>query len=362
MERILLYYPTINFPNNNWLRSSLLYSDKVASIFPFASINDKRVKDETKALYDEQLYKPIFVHRELNSSVLELEKFESNFIKVTQSQEFKKIKNQYKQPNTRIGFTDNEMSINTFDMYFSKISFNVANYLRENGDIMFKGNVYTNPGAVEVRIERTSAIVYMSMLADYLACLNKDLVIPSTDETEFERLAYQLTDEKVLTHRIQLDNCLSTPSPAVSIKDIIKFKRDRKHELLNFREMLDKFEGEINSVDDDQERKRKMIQFQEKVQKEIIEIKKLMGDSKLDFILSGFSSLLDFKQKEIIGTISGLGVLGVGVVSSLPLIGLGAGTLLLTGTLVSSYRKINRQVESNSSSYIYYAQKAGILT
>lgn len=362
MERILLYYPTINFPNSNWLRSSLLYSDKVASIFPFDSINDKRVKDETKALYDEQLYKPIFVHRELNSSVLELEKFESNFIKVTQSQEFKKNKEQFKKPNTRIGFTDNELSVNAFDIYFNKFSFNIANYLRENGDIMFKGNVYTNPGAVEVRIERTSAIVYMSMLADYLASLNKDLIIPSTDEMEFERIAYQLTDEKVLTQRIQLDNCLPTPSPAVSLKEIIKFKKDRKHELLNFREMLDKFESEINLVNDDHERKRKMIQFQEKIQKEIIEIKRLLGDSKLDFILSGFSSLLDFKQKEVIGTMSSMGILGAGIVSSLPLIGLGAGTLLLTGTLVSSYKKITRQVESNSSSYIYYAQKAGILT
>jgi len=359
MERILLYYPSINIPDGNWLRSSLLYSDKVASIFPFNSIDDKRVNVDTRTLYDTGLYKPIFVLEELNPfrDNPELEKFEQNFIKVAQSTEFKRIREQSKKNEQRLGLTDNEMSQNTFDMYLSKISFKVADYLRQNEDILFRKN---ETRIADVRIEKTSAIVYMSMLADFLARKNKDLVIPSTDKIEFEKLAYQLTDEKVLTRRIQLDDCLPTPSPNVDIKDIIKFKRNRKFELLKFRELIDNLEDELNSENDDRERKRIMIKFQERIQKEIIEIKKLMGDSKLDFILSGFSSLLDFKQKEVIGTISGIGALSAGAIANLPLIGLGAGALLLTGTLVSSYKKINRKVESNSSSYIYYAQKAGM--
>jgi hypothetical protein len=359
MERILLYYPSINIPDGNWLRSSLLYTDKVASIFPFNSFDDKRVNTDTRTLYDIGLYKPIFVLEELNPfrDNPELEKFEQNFIKVAQSTEFKRIREQSKKNVPRLGLTDNEMSQNTFDMYLSKISFKVADYLRQNGDILFRKN---ETKIADVRIEKTAAIVYMSMLSDFLARKSKDLIIPSTDKIEFERIAYQLTDEKTLTRRIQLDDCLPTPSPRVNIKDIIKFKRNRKLELLKFRELIDSIEGELNSVDDDLERKRIMIKFQEKIQKEILEIKKLMGDSKLDFILSGFSSLLDFKQKEGIGTISGIGAFSAGAIANLPLIGLGAGALLLTGTLVSSYKKINRKVESNSASYIYYAQKAGM--
>ncbi|MEJ7678934.1 MAG: hypothetical protein WKG06_13980 [Segetibacter sp.] len=104
-----------------------------------------------------------------------------------------------------------------------------------------------------------------------------------------------------------------------------------------------------------------MIQFQNKIEKEIIKIKTLLGDSKLDFILNGFSSLLDFKQKDIVGTVSVLGVAGAGIIANLPFIALGAGALVLTGTLVSSFKKINRGVQAYSSSYIYYAQKDGIL-
>jgi hypothetical protein len=241
-------------------------------------------------------------------------------------------------------------------MYAEKLSHKIADFLAEK-NLLKRGDM----GVFSV--EKNSANIYMSMLADYLACINnKNLVIPSTDEQEFEKLTYQLADEKVLTYRIQLDNCLPAPSPNATLKDIIKFKNKRKQELLQFREVLDNTEAEINAADNDQDRKMKMIKFKEKIQKEILEIKKLLGDSKLDFVLNGLSSLLDFKQKEVVGTISGLGVVGAGVITSLPLIGLGAGAVLLTGTLISSFRKINRQVQANSSSYIYYAQKAGILT
>ena len=349
MERILLYYPAINIPDGNWLRNSLLYTDKVASIVPFVDMNDERIDNDTKLLYDNGLYQPISVFNNLNPGHAEFNKFQENFISTIESAEFnayQKITNDYPWGQDR-GMTD-------YSMYAEKLSYEITEFLSER-NLLKRGNMGV------MTVEKNSAIIYMSMLADYLASINKDLVIPSTDEQEFEKLTFQLADKKVLTHRLQLDSCLPTPSPDTNIKDIIKFKKTRKQELIQFREMLDQVETELNKVADEKEKKLKLVQFQEKLQKELIEIKKLLGDSKLEFILNGFSSLLDFKQREVVGTVTGLGVAGAGVVASLPLIGLGAGALLLTGTLVSSYKKINRQVQANSASYIYYAQKAGLL-
>jgi hypothetical protein len=351
MERILLYYPSINIPDGNWLRNALLYTDKVASIVPFVDMTDKRIDDEIKQLYNEGQYRPISVFDELNSSHIEFSTFQKNFFDTIDSRDFKSYKKEiqdYKWGQV-IGITE-------YTMYAEKLSEDVVRFLKER-DLLKRGNqgVFT--------VEKNSAIIYMSMLADYLACINrKDLVIPSTDEQEFEKLAYQLADEKALTHRFQLDNCLPTPSPNSSIKDIIKFKKKRKLELLQFREVLDNVESGIFSAENDLERKREMIQFQERIQREVMEIKKMLGDSKLEYVLNGFSSLFDFKQREIIGTISGLGLAGTGLIASLPFVGLGAGAFILTGTLVSSYKKINRLVQSKCSSYIYYAQKAQILT
>jgi hypothetical protein len=350
MDRILLYYPSINIPDEKWLRNSLLYTDKVSSIVPFADINDERLNDDMKLLFQEEQYEPIYVFNELNPSHKEFPKFQKNFIDTIESKEFKSYKKEIKIYD----YGQNKW-ITDYTMYAEKLTHEVADFLAER-NLLKRGDM----GVFSV--EKNTANIYMSMLADYLACINKHLVIPSTDEQEFEKLTYQIADEKVLTHRIQLDNCLPTPSPNATIKDIVKFKNKRKQELLQFRELLDNTEVEIQAAENDQERKLKMVKFKEKVQKEIIDIKKLLGDSKLDFVLNGVSSLLDFKQKELVGTLSGLGVVGAGVITSLPLVGLGAGAILLTGTLVSSFRKINRQVQANSSSYIYYAQKAGILT
>lgn len=351
MERILLYYPSINIPDGNWLRNSLLYTDQVSSIVPFADTKDERLSDEMRILLDEGQYHPTSVFKELDPSNKEFTKFQKNFINTIESKEFKSYKKEIK----KYGYRQNQ-GITNYTMYAEKLSQKMANFLSDK-NLLKRGNM----GVFSV--EKNTAIIYMSMLADYLACINsRYLVIPSTDKQEFEKLAFQLADEKVLTHRIQLNDCLPTPSTSATLRDIVKFKSKRKQELLQFREVLDNVEAEINAAENDQERKMKMIRFKERVQKEIIEIKKLLGDSKLDFVLNGLSSLLDFKQKEVVGTISGLSVAGAGVIASIPFVGLGAGALLLSGTLISSFRKIKRQVQANSSSYIYYAQKAGILT
>jgi hypothetical protein len=346
MKRILLYYPATNIPDGAWVRNSLLYTDKVSSIFPY-DLRSDHVTDLTKLLYEEELYHPIYISNVLNSYYPQYENFENTFIETIESGAFKKIKT-----DSLLYYSENTSD---YEMFKNKFTGKIVQYLSD------KQLLEDRPWG-EVAVEKNAAAIYLGMLADYLARINNEnLIIPSTDEQEFEKLTYQIADNKVLTHRIQLDKCLPTLSPNVTIKDIVKFKNKRKQELQQFREVLDNIELEIKASGDDQERKLKMVKFAEKVQKEILEIKKLLGDSKLDFVLNGLSSLLDFKQKEVVGTISGLSIVGAGVITSLPLIGLGAGTVLLAGTLISSFRKINRLVAANSSSYIYYAQKVGIL-
>lgn len=349
MERILLYYPSTNIPNGSWLRNSLLYTDKVSSILPYG-IDSDRVADEMKFLYDEGQYTPMLVFQELNPFHEEFGKFEKNFLAVIDSRDFRKI-----TKHDRTEFVNDQRILGDYEMFVNKFTPDIAEYLRKKHLMTKTENDY------EVAVEKNTAAIYMSMLANYLSCINSNLMIPSTDEQEFERLAYQLADKKVLTYRMQLHNCLPAPSPDSDLKEVIKFKLKRRAELLQFREVLDKAEDELNSAVGRTEQKEKMIQFQERIQREIIEVRKLLGDSKLEYVLGGFSSLLDLKEKEVFGTFLGLGIGGAGLVASLPILGAGAGLFLLAGTLVSSFKKINRQVEAKSSSYIYYAQKEGIL-
>lgn len=350
MERILLYYPYTNIPDGNWLRNSLLYTDKVASILPY-DMGNKRIPEETKILFDEGLYKPLYVSKELDTSHPDFEKFEMNFLETIQSEDFRK-----RNLNGQIYNTDENKNLENYVMYITKLTKRVEQHLRNNH--LLRDTKNTN----EVALEKNTALVYMSLLADYIARKSiKDRIIPSSDQREYESLAFQLADKKKLTYRIQLDSCLPTLLPNAEIKSIAKFKNKRKQELLEFRKMLDKIEEDMSLAVDDQERILRLVQFKETVEKQLIEIKKLLGDSKFQFVLNGFSSLLDFKQPAVLqqtGVIGGL--VGVGVLVNLPLIALAAGSLILTGTLVSSFKKIERNVQAISSSYLYYAQQEGI--
>jgi hypothetical protein len=349
MERILLYYPAINIPTGQWLLNSILYTDKVSSILPF-EFDDKRIIDDMKYLYDNGEYQPTIVYKVLEGNWGKLSEkitqFENTFINTIESDKFRQIQNLSKK-NVNIDHRD-------YELYLIKLTRNVLDYLHRN-------NFVSSIGDHEIKIDRNVAIVYMSMLAEFLAETNENIVTLSTDAPEYENIAFQLGDSEIKTNRILLKNCLPTPAPNISIKEIIKFKKQRRQELLRFRLEISKIEKEIVSANNDNEKKLKMIEFQEKYKIEITDLVKLYGDSKLDIVWNTFSSLLDFKEKDLSGLakIVGTGLISSSILTGIP--GIIAGGLILTWTGVSSYRKIKRNIDSNSFSYLYYAQKEGIL-
>lgn len=350
MERVLLYYPAINIPSGGWLCNSLLYTDKVSSIFPFENMQDRRVTDDMRLLYDEGQYEPISVFNRINPGTPQLDLFESNYIETINSESFQKIRKQ-------IDTTDKieSWAINDYQLYLGKLTHSVEDFLRDRGLI----NYYDDEG---VSIDKTSAIIYMSMLSDFLARTSKKVIIPSTDDEQYELLAYKMSDKKQHTLQIKLQDCLPTPSSSAKLKDIVAFKIKRRDELLKFRHVLDECEKEIALCKSTDERRLKVVQFKEKIETEVKNIKKVMGDSKLNYMINGLSSLLDFKNKDLFGgALSSIGVAKIGEIISSPMTGLGAGALVLTGTLVASYRKLNRTIETNSYSYVYHAEKAGIV-
>ena len=217
MERILLYYPAINIPNGVWLRNSILYTDKVSSIFPFENINDNGVEDETKYLYDEGQYQPIFIKKALteaeDSKDKNLHEFEYKFIKTIKSEKFKQMQNKFNQNNRKWDW-------NSYILYSGKITQDIS-------EVLSRMNLLSDFRSEESRMEKTTAILYLSMIANYLANNNNNnLVIPSTDQKEYEKIAFQLYPENTISSfKLILENCLPTPTPHTSLKKIINFKK-----------------------------------------------------------------------------------------------------------------------------------------
>jgi len=352
LERILLYYPAINIPNGKWVRDSILYTDKVASIFPFQDIKNPNVNDDIRELFDEGQYEPFYVLKELESqkgSSL-LTDFENNFLSIIKSKEFKKVRRNLKTQEKNKNFMQNE-----YEIYIQKLTNRTVEFLKNN-------KLFLEVNSKEVIVDKVTATVYLSMLANFLSNVNSNVVIPSTDNPEFERIAFQLADTKIPTNQIIIKNCLPTPSPNVSLKKIIKFKKKRNQELQKFRKEIDKIEEEIVSSDNQEDRKLKMVQFKENYEIEVKDLKKLYGDSNIELVWNSFNSLLDFKEKDLSGLKGSL--TGLGLISSHPFTGIPgivAGSIALVVTGINTYKKTKRKIESNSYSYLYYAEKSGVV-
>lgn len=350
VERILLYYPAISIPNKQWLRQAILYTDKVSSMVPFESVNDGGISDELKMLYDEGQYQPIYVFNEIAALMPVLKEFEQNFREAIEGEAFQNMQ------KSVVGYNRNNiLGVGDLIQCIQTLTPETARFLKER-QLM---GVVTSIGGIEV--EKTTAAIYASMLAETLASINKDLVIPSTDQQVFETLSFQMGKTGYQTHRLAFQNCLPSPGDDVDLVKIVKFKQKRYAELLAFRKEIDGLENDLKTAESDEDRKLSMVKFSEGIQTHLIDIQRLLGESRMDWVLKSFSSLLDFKKKEIVGTIGTLGIAGAGVVAHLPLAALGAGAAVLTGTIISSFRNINRTVQGNSFGYVYYAEKEGLV-
>lgn len=155
---------------------------------------------------------------------------------------------------------------------------------------------------------------------------------------------------------------MPVPSINVPLKKVVAFKRKREDELRNFKNLLLEAEKNLIKADSIEEKKIELLQFSNNLKKGVDDIKKLLGDSKIDLALNSFSSLLDVKQPEIFGSLSSAGVGGAAAaIAACPLVGLGAAAVILLGTTVSSAFRIKREVANSAYSYVYHAQQEGIL-
>ncbi len=350
LDRVLLYYPYINIEDNELLRNSLLYTDKIASIFPYESIDNEKVTDLMKMLFNENQYLPIYVEKEFRENKNEVNEFEKTFLEELNSEEFQKL---IVHNQTNIEFKNDQ------DIFQKIIPNKITKKIREE---LYKKNLLINSNGNEERINEYCFNYYMASLANFLARINKNLVIPATDNHLLENFTCKKNEDLLSTLKISFDKCLPTPAPNISIKKIIDFKEKRHQELLMFREKIDELEKNLICIDNQDEIKLKMLQFKENYQIEVTNIKRLFGDSKIDLVWNTFNSLLDFKEKDLSGLIGSIS--GIGFISSIEFTGeagIIAGSIVLAITGINSYKKLKRKIESNSYSYLYFAENAGIV-
>ena len=337
MERVLLYYPTIEFPNENWLKQSILFSDKVSSILPYYT--DKEYPDSIKYLIDAGEYTPVFIQHLIEENLNEYNDFTNIFLK--------EIDN-----NSKI-LTASSRSIHSrnIDCIFK------AKFTNRIFCALKKRNLILKETDTHIVLLENVGLYYMSILAKFVSSVTtQDLVIPSTDYKRFSRISFENGIESDQALNLIFENCLPVPNDSVELSKIIKFKHSHKNDLIRFRHFYTDTQNSLRECRDSNDVKECLIGLNEKIVIELAELKQLYSTNKLKVFYTSLNSLFGLDNPALFNSLITAGLISTTIDSK---IGLGIGAILVAGKVIDNIvSKPNRTSEFN---YLFEAQRKGII-
>lgn len=363
MNRTILYYPTIDIPRNSWLRHALLYWDEVSSIVP-KSWDDNlliELSPDIHYLMDEGQFRPIqpedLITNADNWEVFQ--DFQNEFKEIVSSPQFlnfirrpkisgkSRIHSNKVIPNSRI--------------HSNKTSDSIYYFLEEHGLAQRNGDDEW------IQFERNTALLYMSLLAKYLADIDSDHTTIGTDYATYEKYNFKRVNEKngFPVVSFNFDNVLPTPKDNVPFEKIIDFKRKREDNLRHFKKTLSDFQSNISNSQSNSEMKEIAVNFQETLVSGVQDLTAVLKDGKIAHTVKSLKSLINLKSPTTLTSVGSLVNSQIDLINvpiNLNIAGLAImGAVELTTNYIDMRNKQRAQVRENSFSYIHYAHRQGII-
>lgn len=373
MNRTILYYPTIDIPKSNWLRHSLLYWDEVSSIVPKSWDGNflLNLSPEIHYLMDEGQFRPIKPEDLITKSENweQFENFQQEFREIVSSVQFanfikRRQGRQYRIHENKIekNYRIHEKKIDDkYKVHSNKTSDSIYHFLKEL-------NLANRDGDNEwINFEENTALLYMSLLAKYLADIDSNQTTIGTDYYNYEKFNFKRVSEKdgFPVVSFNLENVLPTPKANVPFEKIIQLKRRRNDNLNHFKKTISEFQSKIAKSKSEAEIKENAINFQETLINGVSDLTAVMKDQKIDFGVKTLKSLINLKSPTAItaiGTAIASKTNLIEVPINLGVIGLATmGSIELTTSYIDNRNKQRAKLRESPFSYIYYANKYGII-
>ncbi|MBH8557905.1 DUF6236 family protein [Hymenobacter negativus] len=364
MKRTILYYPTIDIPRADWLRHALLYWDEVSSIVPKSWDNELllELSPEIHYLMDEEQFRPV-KPEELTDKPDNWEAFEAfqvEFKETVRSDEFQ-------------GFLKRRAGSHSIKIHSNKVgnSSRIHSNKTNNGIYEFLeelGLAKRNQDSEWIDFENSVAMLYMSLLAKYLADAADNYTVIGTDNAGYEKLNFKADNRRtgIQIMSLSLHNIMPTPNSNVPFEEIIKFKRLRKDNLSHFNKNISAFESKAAKVTSNSEMKEIAIDFHETLMNGVKDLDKALSDSRIEHVFKSFKSLINLKSPTSFAAIGAL-VNSQTSLFDIPVateaLGVAAiGAIELAGNYIDASNKRRVRLRESAFSYVYYAQKAGFIS
>lgn len=375
MRRTILYYPSIEIPDSEWIRNAILYWDEVSSIVPREMEAELyRESQIISILRDENVFRPIYPDSLMSSNYYNDFEFECiNRMKYNINQKnilpfsVSNSKNT-KMHNEKIHFSkiqkpwlDNLNFDNTQIIHKDKASSSILDFLNDNHLVKKKDNWFL--------IDNKLAEIYMSTLAKYSALSDVNYTVIGSDKIKESNSVYphgyrNINNKNTKSPVLNLSlNCLPSPNPDISIEKILKFKNKYRDELLDFRRVINEFEEQLCCIESDRDLKERSVLFRENLTRNLRDTTKMLKDSRIDYFLSSLKSIINIKSPTAIATYAGLiGQEFTRIPSVAILSGIGlAGLVDVSHSYISMNKGTREKLSDKGFLYLYYAKKKNII-
>jgi Family of unknown function (DUF6236) len=354
----VLYYPTISIPDNWWLRQALLYFDGVASIVPQIMNWDGESFGTMIPLTPEiEFLKGEGIFRAISPEQLTLGRgwdeagrlMEDLRAAVTTERHRGQRSDEY--VHVHRGKTNAAI----LDILGSE------ELIKPAESTPYKGEAFE-----WMLVEKSTALLYLSLLAKYLCEIDEEDTVPGTDRQEYRDLVYGIDQvrEGETGVQLHLQKILPVPKPGTDIRKIVEFKRKRDDELLQFRSCIDELEDRLARCQDKEEVRHNLIRFEERQRMEVSNLSTALGDARIETVLGSVKALVKSNSPAFWSSLLAVG----GIVAGTPVVSIPA--IVVGGVMavceVSTYLmdrrlKARSRTKQSAIAYLHYAKVEGLV-
>lgn len=302
-----LYYPWIDIDNSEWLKTAILYWDRISTIVPFG-MECPYQNAETITLQMENVLVPYFINPD-SQCVQRAGKTFQTYLDSEEVQTFLTVP----LMNNQERMLDQNLS----RVYVEKLAYSLRDKLNSLPRVLDRGGY--------LELDNQTATYYMNLLAVEISQENKWGLLTDSVQSETVSNIVKRGDSPILHRRfgdcINQGSLIQTVFTAfkisqdIPIDDILKFRQAHNDELVNFRKGISDFSRMIdpdiaNMIDLENEVNRIYLEY---IQPSIRNLERELHSASIGFTLSSIASigftvgdvLLNANQNNIVNIIRG---------------------------------------------------------
>jgi hypothetical protein len=278
-KQVILYYPTISIPSGTWLRQSLLYWDELGSIVPQRYDDTELIPytPDIQYLKDEGEFRPFRTELLFRREWKIVQEFENELMNAVLSNEFQSMLPPEDKRKLKA------------KVHQDKVSQEVFEFLRDA-----KLAKTQPPDHDWYYFENSAALLYMSILAKYLADEDSQATVSGTNLRAYEHLNFhaQSNDSGFNGLSVRFFNILPVPRETNSFPDILDFKRRRRDQLLHFRQLLGETQSTLSACASRSDANDALAGFSNKLEIGLRDFDAVLRDASIATVAGAFETLI----------------------------------------------------------------------